>query len=108
MLFRSGQKVPKNTIITYVVSKGKEDKDEEDPEDPDDPFTSVYPNVSPSGEVPSVRGRSLEDALDILASEGYSGKVVEYQSSSTMVSGYVISQSVLYDGTIGLIVSDNN
>ncbi len=99
----AGQKVPKNTAITYVVSKGKEDKEEE-PEKPNTPGQPVYPN---SGEVPSVRGRSLSDALSILASEGFSGSVIDYQPSSTMISGYVISQTVLDDGSVGLIVSQN-
>ena len=33
----AGEKVPKNTPITYVVSKGKEDKDDDKDKDPDRP-----------------------------------------------------------------------
>lgn len=101
----AGEKVPKNTPISYVVSKGKEDKDEEE-DDPNMTNRPVYPGNS-SVEVPSVRGRSVEDALSILASEGFSASVVGYESSSTMISGYVISQSVMSDGSIGLVVSQN-
>lgn len=108
-----GEKVPKNTVITYVISKGKEEDDEdEDPDDPDNQGGNSWNSGYPSGmtvEVPNVRGRSLEQALDLLASAGLSGSVVEYQTNNSMISGYVISQTVSGEATagttVGLIVS---
>lgn len=99
----AGQKVPKNTPISYVVSKGKEE--EEDPDHQENQNRPDGYTVS----VPDVRGRSLDKALDMLASAGFSGSVVEYQPSNSMISGYVISQTISGDAqagtTVGLIVS---
>lgn len=102
----AGEKVPKNTVISYVVSKGKEDKDEDDPDKPGGNRPVNPGNVS--GDMPNVRGRSLDDALSILAGSGYSGYVADYETSSTMISGYVISQSDQGDGTVALVISQNN
>lgn len=99
----AGQKVPKNTPISYVVSKGKEED-----EDPDQQGNQTRPGDY-TVSVPDVRGRSIDKALDMLASAGFSGAVVEYQSSNSMISGYVISQTISGDAqagtTVGLIVS---
>lgn len=97
----AGEKVPKNTAITYVVSKGKEDKD--DDKDPDRPS---YPGNS-GGDVPNVKGMEVGYAMSILDSYGYPASIERYESSSTMISGYVISQTLYDDGTVGLVVSEN-
>lgn len=97
----AGEKVPKNTAVTYVVSKGKEDKD--DDKDPDRPSS---PGGS-SGDMPNVKGMEAGYAMSILDSYGYPASIVGYDSSTTMISGYVISQTLYDDGTVGLIVSEN-
>ncbi len=107
----AGEKVPKNTPVTYVVSKGKEEPEEPEPEDPEDPGNtpgSQYP-AGYTVTVPDVSSRSLERALSMLADAGLSGSVVQYQSSNRLSEGYVISQTVTGDvaagTTVGLIVS---
>lgn len=95
----AGEKVPKNTQISYVVSKGKEDKED----DPD----SDRPGYAGGSGVPNYKGWSADSALSDLSGRGYSGSIIEYQPSSSMISGYVISQTVLSDGSIGLVVSQN-
>lgn len=100
----AGQKVPKNTPISYVVSKGKEEEDD----DPEHPGNQTYPNGYTTS-VPDVRGRTIDDALGMLADAGFSGSVEGYQSSNSMISGRVISQTISGDAqagtTVGLIVS---
>ena len=97
----AGEKVPKNTAITYVVSKGKEDKD--DDKDPDRPG---YPGSS-GGDMPNVKGMEAGYAISILDSYGYPASIVGYETNSTMISGYVISQTLYDDGTVGLVVSQD-
>ena len=97
----AGEKVPKNTAITYVVSKGKEDKD--DDKDPDRPG---YPGSS-GGDMPNVKGMEAGYAMSILDSYGYPASIVGYETNSTMISGYVISQTLYDDGTVGLVVSQD-
>lgn len=99
----AGEKVPKNTPITYVVSKGKEDKDDDKDKDPDRPG---YPGSS-GGDMPNVKGMEAGYAISILDSYGYPASIIGYESNSTMISGYVISQTLYDDGTVGLVVSQN-
>lgn len=99
----AGEKVPKNTPITYVVSKGKEDKDDDKDKDPDRPG---YPGSS-GGDMPNVKGMEAGYAISILDSYGYPASIIDYESNSTMISGYVISQTLYDDGTVGLVVSQN-
>lgn len=108
----AGEKVPKNTVITYVVSKGKEEPDE--PDEPDDPNGSGnnQGNQYPPGytvTVPDVSYRSVDWAMSKLAESGLSGVVVEYRTSNQLSEGYVISQTVSGEAspgtTVGLIVS---
>lgn len=88
----AGQKVPKNTPISYVVSKGKEEDDPTHrPANPDDN----------GGFIPDVRGRSLDSALGML--DGFSVSVT-YQSSNAMAEGYVISQTVSGEAEPGTLV----
>lgn len=107
----AGEKVPKNTSVTYVVSKGKEEPEEPEPEDPEEPGDnpgSQYP-AGYTVTVPDVSSRSVDRALSMLANAGLSGSVVEYQPSNRLSEGYVISQTVTGDvaagTTVGLIVS---
>lgn len=99
----AGEKVPKNTPITYVVSKGKEDKDDDKDKDPDRPG---YPGSS-GGDMPNVKGMEAGYAISILDSYGYPASIIGYESNSTMISGYVISQTLYDDGTVGLVVSQD-
>lgn len=99
----AGEKVPKNTPITYVVSKGKEDKDDDKDKDPDRPG---YPGSS-GGDMPNVKGMEAGYAISILDSYGYPASIIDYETNSTMISGYVISQTLYDDGTVGLVVSQN-
>lgn len=99
----AGEKVPKNTQITYVVSKGKEDKDDDKDKDPDRPG---YPGSS-GGDMPNVKGMEAGYAISILDSYGYPASIIGYESNSTMISGYVISQTLYDDGTVGLVVSQD-
>ena len=99
----AGEKVPKNTPITYVVSKGKEDKDDDKDKDPDRPG---YPGSS-GGDMPNVKGMEAGYAISILDSYGYPASIIDYESNSTMISGYVISQTLYDDGTVGLVVSQD-
>lgn len=88
----AGQKVPKNTPISYVVSKGKEEDDPTHrPANPDDN----------AGFIPDVRGRSLDSALGML--DGFSVSVT-YQPSNAMAEGYVISQTVSGEAEPGTLV----
>ena len=99
----AGEKVPKNTPITYVVSKGKEDKDDDKDKDPDRPG---YPGSS-GGDMPNVKGMEAGYAISILDSYGYPASIIDYETNSTMISGYVISQTLYDDGTVGLVVSQD-
>ena len=86
------------------MSKGKEEEDD----DPEHPGNQTYPNGYTTS-VPDVRGRTIDDALGMLADAGFSGSVEGYQSSNSMISGRVISQTISGDAqagtTVGLIVS---
>lgn len=104
----AGEKVPKNTVVTYIVSKGKEE-----PEEPNEPNqgTTNYP-AGYTVTVPDVSSRSLDRAMSMLANAGLTGVVVEYQSSNKLSEGYVIAQTVTGDAqagsTVGLIVSSGS
>ncbi len=105
----AGEKVPKNTVITYVVSKGKEEPDEPDePNESDNNQGNQYP-AGYTVTVPDVSYRSLDWALNKLSEAGLSGTVVEYRTSNQLSEGYVISQTVSGEvaagTTVGLIVS---
>ncbi len=107
----AGTKVAKGTVVAYVVSKGKEPEEPEEPEEPDPPVTNPDDNRPPAQivSVPAVNNRSLDQAMNMLAEAGLSGSVVGYQSSSSLGSGFVISQTVTGQAaegsTVGLIVS---
>lgn len=84
----AGSKVKKGTTVDFVVSKGKKIK---------------------MVEVRSLSGMTEESALQWLADKGLNGYVVEWQYDSTVMNGYVISQtasgSVEEGSDVGIVVS---
>lgn len=84
----AGSKVKKGTTVDFVVSKGKK-------------IQMV--------EVRSLSGMTEESALQWLADKGLNGYVVKWQYNSTVMEGYVISQtasgSVEEGSDVGIVVS---
>lgn len=109
-----GSKVAKGTVVSFVVSKGKEP--EEEPEEPEEPEQPENPGGNSTTnrplqyvQVPDVQSWSVDRAMSMLSQAGLSGSIVGYDSSYTLSEGYVISQTVTgqaqQGSTVGLIVS---
>lgn len=104
----------KGTVVSFVVSKGKEP--EEEPEEPEEPEQPENPGGNSTTnrplqyvQVPDVQSWSVDRAMSMLSQAGLSGSIVGYDSSYTLSEGYVISQTVTgqaqQGSTVGLIVS---